>query len=353
MIFRWLVAVLLVAATPAWSGEAVVLFDQSLAGSRAEPLLAERVLELLAATKGIKAVTVAGFDEDVGLAARAAAPRSAAWRAAVRKLRHLRGRERHADFEPAFRHLAEDLAGGSVAVLISHGAPEVWEPRLSPMILADDRYRGLNEQYRDLRAAQATRAELLDLLGPAYRDRNAALTAAAAARLRPIWGERLIVWDVSGNSAPLKAWSEAAGARYVAAAEVQTMPAELKRALTASPQAAATPTAPAPTVPVPAQSTVAPTERPWMRVHAHDRDPPPPAKSAPRIPVETSPLAAPPPTDLNPGPAIVTMPAPPSSPAPPSAPPPAPISTEAIIAAVVSTLVGLLVAALLERRLSK
>jgi len=330
------VAALLATTNPAMAGEAVVLFDQSLAGSRAEPLLAERVLDLLATTKAAKTVTIVGFDEEVGVHARAVAPRSAAWRAALRKLRHLHGRERHADFEPVFRHLAEDLAGGGIAVLISHGAPEVWDARLSPMIKADERYRALNEQYHELLAAQATRAELLELLGPAYRARDAALTAAAAARLRPLWGERLIVWDISGESAPLKAWSTAAGARYVGvAADSRTQPpAELKRALAALPKPAAKP---ADAKPVAAST---PAERPWMRLRSPDHDPSPPAKAAPRIAVETGPLLPPP------EPTIVTMPE--AAPPPPPPSPPSPSVTEAVIATGLCALVGLLVMALLS-----
>jgi len=327
------VAALLVTPNPLMAGEAVVLFDQSLAGSRAEPLLAERVIDLLTATGAAKTVTIVGFDEEVGILARAVAPRSAAGRAALRKLRHLRGRERHADFEPVFRHLAEDLAGGAIAVLISHGAPEVWDARLSPMIKADDRYHALNEQYRELLAAQATRTELLDLLGPAYRARDAALTAAAAARLRPLWGERLIVWDVSGESPPLKAWSAAAGARYVGiAADSRTPPpAELKRALAAAKPVDASPPA--------AAANAAPTDRPWMRQRSPDHDPSPPAKAAPRIAVETGPLMPPP------EPTIVTMPEPAAPPPPP--PPPSPTFAEAVVATGICALVGLLLALLL------
>jgi len=325
MSLRWLaVAASLMASLPATAREAVMLVDFSLSSRFSEPRLAERVLDRLAATKGIESVTIVGFDEDIQVVAHRTKPHSPTWRAALRALRHPRGRERHADFEPVFRHLAEDLAGADIAILISHGDAEVWDTRLDPMIKADDRYRHLNDQYRDLLGAQATRAELRDLLAPAYRERNAALTAEAAAKLRPIWGRRLIVWDVSGGSATLKAWSEAAGARILAQA-TDTPPPDLTRALAA-------PTTTATVAPRP------PTDRPWMQVRSRDFDPSPPARPAPRIAVEAVPLAPPPP----PG-EIVTMPTPP----PPASPPPAPASqpTNALLWGVTTAGLAVLAAA--------
>ena len=332
MSLRWLaVAASLVTSLPATAREAVVLADFSLSGGGSEPRLAERVLDRLAATKGIGSVTIVGFDEDIRVVARRAKPHSPAWRAALRTLRHPHGRERHADFEPLFRHLAEDLAGADIAILISHGDAEVWDTRLDPMIKADDRYRHLNDQYRDLLAAQATRAELRDLLAPAYRERNATLTAEAAAKLRPIWGRRLIVWDVSGGSVALKAWGEAAGARILAQA-ADTPPPELTRAL-------ATPTTTAAVAPLP------PTDRPWMRVRSRDFDPSPPARPAPRIAVESVPLAPPPPPVE-----VVAMP--PSPPPTPPLPAPATQPTDVLLWGATTASLAALAAAWSRRKRS-
>jgi len=334
----------LLAVTPAVAEPAVaVLFDQSLADSRAEPHLAEQVLEMLAGSKRVAAVTLAGFDEDIRIQAQAVQPGSEPWKAALLKLRRLSGRERHADFEPALRHLAEDLAGGPFAILISHGAPEVWGKRISPTVKADDRYRALNDQYRDLTEAQATKAELLDLLGPFYRERNAKLAAAAAARLRPLWGERLLVWDTSGNSAALKAWCQTAGARYLAVATdgKGRLPTEIRQALTAL----LPPPPPKKIAEAPPAPAADPGLRPWMHVRPRDHDPSPPARPAPRHAVETIDLMR----------AQTVQPPPPEPPAtvepavaPPTAPAPTLPSAEAV--AVVEAVAALALLALARPR---
>jgi len=323
---------------------AVVLFDQSVSERRLEPKLAAAAMEAVSHLAGVHALTIGGFDEEVSWYVRAERPASAPARKARDRLRRMALHERNADFEPVFRHLAEtvDPARVKVAVIISHGAPQVWDQRLSPMIKADSRYQDYNDQYRDLLGAQATKVELHDYLGPFYQERNARLTDAALPRLRQTLGPRLIVWDISGHSAALKAWSAAAEARYLPlAASGAGLPAKLKEMLAAEqrpPQVAVARPAPAKAIPTakPAQTDKIPP-RPWERAAPVDHAPrPPPGKPAPRDRVVVSDLAAPK--------AVAAAPPPPVAAAAAAEAPPAPASPFSDLAALAAAL-GLLAAA--------
>lgn len=300
---------------------AVVLFDQSVSQRRLEPRLAAEAMEAAARLPGIRTLTVGGFDEEVTWYLRAESPSSPAARKARERLRKLAPRERNADFEPVFRHLAEavDPARVKVAVLISHGQPQIWDQRLSPMIKADARYQDFNDQYRDLMGAQATKAELRDYLSPFYRERNARLTDAALTRLRQVLGARLIVWDVSGRSESLKAWSASAGARLLAEpAAGPGLPAPFKTLLAAEQRQLATVAREKPPPvpqPKPAQASK-PAPRPWEKGAPPDHGPrPPPGKPAPRDRVDVA--------DLPKGKAAKAPPPPAPPPAADPEPPPA------------------------------
>lgn len=125
-----------------------------------------------------------------------------------------------ADFEAAFRHIADraEHSGLAAAVLIGGASPTVVNGELgliSAGVRADPRYRDITAQLIDLQSAQASSAELIDYLGPFYQERSQALAKEDFARLARSLGDRLLIIDTSGKSAFLKSASEAAGATYL------------------------------------------------------------------------------------------------------------------------------------------
>ncbi|MBF0247059.1 MAG: VWA domain-containing protein [Alphaproteobacteria bacterium] len=203
-------------------GRIIVIFDQSGSMQRYDPKLASKVW-LTTFVKTFKTpheLVLVGFDEEARehTVARTDHPKSMA--ELPRSMDAIAAKGKVTDFERPIRYLLgqEDFAAIKLVVVISDGAPDVWDRRLeylSPAVLADERYGDLNARHAQLKAAGRTPGELFDALGTAYHQRNYDLIEGQLDELKAKLANKLVVWDLSGRSYFLRTWAKAAAAQHL------------------------------------------------------------------------------------------------------------------------------------------
>jgi len=222
-----LAALLLIGSTAAAQqvgapGRVLLLVDCSAAGRPYGTRQAARwVAEALTrSSANALTVTIAGFSDGVSDAASGESASVGDRYSIMRRIEQMPDDGKVADFEAAFRRVADqaDLPGLAAAILVGGASPTVVNGELGLIgngVRADPRYHDITNQMADLQSAQASAGEMVDYLGPFYQERNQALAKADFARLARSLGTRLLIIDTSGKSAFLKAASQASGATYL------------------------------------------------------------------------------------------------------------------------------------------
>ncbi|MBF0095602.1 MAG: VWA domain-containing protein [Alphaproteobacteria bacterium] len=209
------------AAEPGPPADILILFDQSGSMGRYDPRLASKawLMTFVKTFASSHRIAVVGFDEalhehlvvDTGNAGEAASLGPALDAIAIRG--------KATDLEMPFRHLEERARPETkLALIVTDGEPEIWDAKLgylSRHVLEDRAYDGINQAYRDMRAAGASEKDLFEQLGHRYFTRNIDLIESHLAPLGKMLGGKLIIWDLSGKSYYLRTWAKAAGAQYL------------------------------------------------------------------------------------------------------------------------------------------
>ncbi|MCK4729663.1 MAG: hypothetical protein KAT27_12105, partial [Desulfobacterales bacterium] len=80
---------------------------------------------------------------------------------------------------------------------------------------SDSRYEDLNRRYRVLKASGLSPDELFERLKHLYDERNLELIEEQVFRLKDGLGDRIILWDLSGESGYFRTWAEECGGLYL------------------------------------------------------------------------------------------------------------------------------------------
>jgi hypothetical protein len=202
--------------------EGIIFVDQSGSVKKHNSRLKSRAL-LIAFLRTFKKpfrIVLAGFNEEIHQYASVVTETEADIEALAGEIQKIDSLSYCTDLEIPFRYLLERDAKEAIefALIISDGKPDIWDGKLrhfSEKVKFDPRYEHLNRQYRMLKASGLSADELFDRLRHLYHKRNLELIEEQLSKLRDGIGDRIILWDLSGESGYFKSWAEKSGAQYL------------------------------------------------------------------------------------------------------------------------------------------
>jgi hypothetical protein len=202
--------------------EGIIFIDQSGSVKKYDPRLKSRTLltAFLRTFKKPHRIVVAGFNEEIHEYVSVVTETEADMETLAGEIQKIDASSYCTDLEIPFRYLLERDGKEAIefALIISDGEPDIWDGRLrhfSKNVKSDPRYEDLNRQYRMLKATGLSPDELFDRLRHVYHQRNLELIEEQLSRLRDGLGDRIILWDLSGESDYLKNLAEKCGAQYL------------------------------------------------------------------------------------------------------------------------------------------
>lgn len=202
--------------------EVIILFDQSGSMKKWDTKLRSKECLGLFSRTIVRpcGIVLAGFDDAIHEHVNVVIRTETDMDALAQRIAEIDVRSFCTDLETPFKYLIERERAEAVkfVLIVSDGEPEIWDPRLryfSRRIKSDSRYEKLNRQYRALKASRLSPDELYDRLGHLYHERNIELIEEQVSRLRGGLGDRIVLWDISGESRLLRGWAQECGAQYV------------------------------------------------------------------------------------------------------------------------------------------
>jgi len=202
--------------------EGIIFVDKSGSVKKHDAGLKSRDL-LIAFLRTLKKpfrIVLAGFNEEIYEYISVVTDTKADIEALAGEIEKIDAHSYCTDLEIPFRYLLEREGKETIkfALIISDGEPDIWDGKLrhfSKRVKSDPRYEHLNSQYRMLKASGLSPDELFERLGHLYHERNLELIEEQLSGLRGRTGDRILLWDLSGESAYLKSWAEKCGAQYL------------------------------------------------------------------------------------------------------------------------------------------
>ncbi|NVM23875.1 MAG: VWA domain-containing protein [Desulfobacterales bacterium] len=202
--------------------EGIIFVDLSRSVKKHNAWLKSRAL-LIAFLRTFKKpfrIVLAGFDEEIHEYISVVTETEADIETLAGEIQKIDARSYCTDLEIPFRYLLErdDKEAIGFVLIISDGEPDIWDGKLrhfSKNVKSDPMYEDLNRQYRMLKASGLSPDELFDRLRHLYHRRNLELIEEQLSALRDALGDRIILWDLSGESGYLKNWAEEYGGRYL------------------------------------------------------------------------------------------------------------------------------------------
>ena len=202
--------------------EGIIFVDQSGSVKKHDPRLKSRALltVFLRTFKKPYRIVLAGFNEEIHEYASVVTETETNIDALAGEIQKIDAHSYCTDLEIPFRYLLERDGKGAIefALIISDGEPDIWDGKLrhfSKRVKSDSRYEDLNKQYRMLKASGLSPDELFDRLRHLYHERNLELIEEQLSRLGDGLGDRIILWDLSGESGYLRGLAEKCGAQYL------------------------------------------------------------------------------------------------------------------------------------------
>ncbi|HIJ58046.1 MAG TPA: hypothetical protein HPP41_00055 [Deltaproteobacteria bacterium] len=217
--------------------EGIIFVDQSGSVKKHDAKLKSRAL-LIAFLRTFKKpyrIVLAGFNEEIHEYVSIVTETEADMEVLAGEIQKINARSYSTDLEIPFKYLLERDGKEAVefVLIISDGEPDIWDGKLrhfSKRVKSDPRYEDLNRQYRMLKASGLSPDELFDRLRHLYHKRNLELIEEQMSRLRDGLGDRIILWDLSGESGYLRSLAEKCGAQYLPMKTEQTLtPVDLLR----------------------------------------------------------------------------------------------------------------------------
>ena len=200
--------------------EVIILFDQSGSFKKPNPRLLSRtwLLTFIQAFNEPCKVVFVGFDENIHEHFRMVVSADN-MDVLSQKIGEIDARGRLTDLEMPFKYLLERGRNDAVklVLIVSDGEPDIWDGKLrrfSKTIKFDNRYEDLNRRYWELKKSNLSPDELFVRLRHLYYRKNLEITEKQASRLKDVLGDRMLIWDLSGESEHLKNWAKKSGARY-------------------------------------------------------------------------------------------------------------------------------------------
>ncbi|MFN3076021.1 MAG: VWA domain-containing protein [Alphaproteobacteria bacterium] len=210
------------------SPDVVVLFDQSGSIKKYDPKQASKawLLTFLKTFAGSYRISLVGFDEVIHEHFTVDSGKDVDLPSLAHAVDALTTRGKVTDLEMPFWYLLNvGDPPPKLALVITDGQPEIWDPKLryfSHNVQKDPTYADLNARFRKLKASGMGRGELYRRLGTSFQERNLEIIDVHMPALSELFGDRLIIWDLSGNSPYLRRWAKAAGAQYMSMGDVET-----------------------------------------------------------------------------------------------------------------------------------
>ncbi|MBW1675567.1 MAG: hypothetical protein JRJ79_02945 [Deltaproteobacteria bacterium] len=202
--------------------EGIILFDQSGSMKKCDPELRSKALivEFIKSLKKPHRIVLAGFNEEIHEYITLVTATETDVGALAGEIQKIDARSLCTDLETPFRYLLERESNEDVkfVFIISDGEPDIWDGKLryfSKRVKSDSRYEDLNRQYYVLKASGLSPDELFDRLKHLYDERNLELIEEQVFRLKDGLGDRIILWDLSGESGYFRTWAEECGGLYL------------------------------------------------------------------------------------------------------------------------------------------
>ena len=202
--------------------EGIVLFDQSGSMKKCDPELRSKALivEFIRSLKKPHRIVLAGFNEEIHEYITLVTATETDVEALAGEIQRIDARSLCTDLETPFRYLLERESNEDVkfVFIISDGEPDIWDGKLryfSKRVKSDPRYEDLNRQYHMLKASGLSPDELFERLKHLYDERNLELIEEQVFRLKDGLGDRIILWDLSGESGYFRTWAEECGGLYL------------------------------------------------------------------------------------------------------------------------------------------
>ena len=203
------------------AGDVIILFDQSMSMKKHDPesISKTRLMAFIETFGAPYKVVFAGFDEKVREPRSVILSDSATLDVLFNGIDATEPIGLTTDLEMPLRYLLErgDYERIKMALIISDGEPEIWDKELeylSRRVLLDLRYRDINKRYRDLETS-LPQNELFEQLGELYHKRNLELIERRMLHMARALGDKVILWDTSGQSQYLKVLAKKSGAQYL------------------------------------------------------------------------------------------------------------------------------------------
>ncbi|MBF0207862.1 MAG: hypothetical protein HQK53_13340 [Oligoflexia bacterium] len=204
--------------------EVIVLFDQSGSINIYDSKLASKAwqLSLLKDNSNPYRIILAGFDDKIHIYIDIFNDKLLPERTKLlpQKLQNSNAKGYTTDFERPFKYLLENknIANIDFVLIISDGIPDIFDKKLgflSWRIREDRRYQDLLSQYYFLKAQGKSAHEIYKKMGDHFFKRNIDFIEKRLPPLKDTLGKKIIIWDISAQSAYLKRWAMLAGAQYL------------------------------------------------------------------------------------------------------------------------------------------